>query len=246
MLASGEVRLGDLLLLISSGGGGFDPRSVAGLQFWVAASQITDLNDGDPVTTWQDRSGNARDLTQSTAAKKPTYQENEKNGRAIVRNDTTDDGMQNPAFQTFPAKRGSVFVVVKATETGAVQHLIGNYFEATGTLWQWQLNNSSTAFYDGSTSQTLESGLSSAYYLLEIIRTGDTTLQYYRGGVLKTTLTIADNQPTSQTLKVGSNINGAGLEALSADYAEILVYDSALSAGDRILVENYLNQKWGL
>ncbi len=61
----------------------FLPTDVAGLKLWVKADSLA-LNDGDPVGTWADQSGNGNDLVQATAAKKPTYKANILNGLPVV------------------------------------------------------------------------------------------------------------------------------------------------------------------
>jgi len=90
-----------------SPGGGFSPRAIPGLIFYVDASYITGLNDGDSVTTWNDLSGNGYNATQTTAAQKPIYKKVIINNKDIVRVDPTDDSM----FGTFPTLNANATVV---------------------------------------------------------------------------------------------------------------------------------------
>ena len=79
-------------ILCPGAGGAFTP-SGSPVGHW-SADTITGLEDGDPVATWPDQSGNSNDLVQATPAKKPTYQTNEINTTLpIVRFDGTDDFM---------------------------------------------------------------------------------------------------------------------------------------------------------
>src|SRR5262245_37132262 len=75
----------------------FTPADVSGLVVWLRADALG-LNDGDPVGTWTDGSGNGRDLTQATAAKKPTYKTNIVNGKPVVRFDGVDDRLKAAGF----------------------------------------------------------------------------------------------------------------------------------------------------
>lgn len=50
----------------------FLPSDITNLVAWWDAATITSLNDGDPVSTWLDLSGNGHSWTQSGAAR-PTY-----------------------------------------------------------------------------------------------------------------------------------------------------------------------------
>ena len=56
---------------VTQSAGGFDPLSI-GWHTVFYADDLT-LDDGDPVGTWPDSSGNSRDATQATAANQPAY-----------------------------------------------------------------------------------------------------------------------------------------------------------------------------
>jgi hypothetical protein len=62
----------------------FSPEDLAGLLYWVKADSITSLDDGDPVMTWTDQSGNAHTTT-GTALTAPTYKANIINSKPVVR-----------------------------------------------------------------------------------------------------------------------------------------------------------------
>jgi len=51
----------------------FSPADIANMVAWYKADAITGLDDGDPIGTWEDQSGNGYHLTQSEAGYKPTY-----------------------------------------------------------------------------------------------------------------------------------------------------------------------------
>lgn len=70
-----------------------EPDAITGLQLWLDANAIVGLVDGDPVSTWDDESGNGNDATQGTAANQPVYKTNIVNGLPVVRFDNTNDGM---------------------------------------------------------------------------------------------------------------------------------------------------------
>lgn len=64
---------------------GFDPRSIAGLEFWLDAEDISTLTLNDTtVSQWRDKSGNNRHVSQATASRQPTYSQSGNNGRASV------------------------------------------------------------------------------------------------------------------------------------------------------------------
>lgn len=54
--------------------GAFDPLSIAWHSvYWAEDPGWTNPGDGNAVTTWDDASGNGRDVTQGTAANRPLY-----------------------------------------------------------------------------------------------------------------------------------------------------------------------------
>jgi hypothetical protein len=74
--------------------------------------------DGDPVTTWQDQSGNARHLTAPTRAKRPTLKLAIQNGLPCVLFDGVDDYFDIPNFLAGRAE-AEIFVVAKTGASGA-------------------------------------------------------------------------------------------------------------------------------
>lgn len=63
----------------------FAPTDIAGLQLWLDASQIVGLNDGDPIASWLDKSGNSNNGSQAVAPLKPIYKTNIINGKPVAR-----------------------------------------------------------------------------------------------------------------------------------------------------------------
>ena len=61
---------------------------------WYSADSITGLSDGDPVSTWPDRTANGFDLTSATI-NRPTYKTGIQNTLPAVRFDGTDNWMMN-------------------------------------------------------------------------------------------------------------------------------------------------------
>ncbi len=46
---------------------------IVGSALWLQGSNITGINDGDPVPSWPDKSGNGNDATQGTVSSQPEY-----------------------------------------------------------------------------------------------------------------------------------------------------------------------------
>ena len=54
------------------------------LQFWLDATKITNLNDGDPIPVYYELSSNADSLKQMNSVKQPTFQDNIINAKSSI------------------------------------------------------------------------------------------------------------------------------------------------------------------
>jgi len=231
-----------LVAATSGGGSAFSPASIAGLQLWLDASQITGLNDGDAVGTWADLSGNGNDATQATGSKKPTFETNELNGRPVVRFDGVDDILQTPIFGQFPSKRGTLFLVYKAT-FGASYKSVLNTITGAGVGFQLEMVKSGVKYkwYDGVADGLAAVFDPAGFDLQTINRTGDTAMDFRRNGTLEVVFTVTNNQPDARVMDVGASALGS---YASGDMALLLMYDGSLSAGDVSLVESWINARY--
>jgi hypothetical protein len=83
----------------------------AGASLALDSRYIHGVSDGSTVQTWSDRSGNARDAAQSTAASRATYKTSIQGGNGILRFDGAD--FYNATFTTGTAY--SLYCVYKRT-----------------------------------------------------------------------------------------------------------------------------------
>lgn len=75
--------------------------SAAGATLALDSRFISGLSDGDPVSTWSDRSGNGNNATGSGSSR-PTFETNEQGGNPIVRFDGADDFMDSALVASQP------------------------------------------------------------------------------------------------------------------------------------------------
>lgn len=236
--------------VFNRGLGGFLPSDLAGLALWLNAetglyqddaATIPATADGHQIAVWQDQSGNARHAGQTVASKRFTLKLAIQNGRQVLRADGTDDFLLTANFASFPSKRGTLFAVFDN------RNIAGNRIAGTfgvAIAWIWYTTQSGTAFkwFDSFSNHTTATD-PAAFLLQCITRTGDTSLTVHTNGSLDATLTIANNQPSASQIALGANLDGSG--PCSIDLAELLIYDGALSDANRVLVENYLRNRWG-
>lgn len=221
---------------------GFVPTDISGLALWADADAITGLSNADPVTTWEDQSGNGNDLAQSTSAAKPTYRTNVVNGKPVVRFDGTDDTMVTAAFASELAQPNTIIAVALFATTATTNRMICDGLAAGKRHAMYSHLNSGGkwTFYAGTTEVNGSVIATGAFHVVSAIYNGASSVLYLNGAQDATGNT--GSNPLSG-LRLGSF---AGAAFLNGDIAEILVYDSALSTADRESVEEYLMEKYAL
>lgn len=80
----------------------FNPR-VMGATLVLDSRYISGLSDGNAIGSWPDKSGNAYDPTQATAAAKPTYKTAIQGGNPVARFDGGDSLYKNQNLSTVNA-----------------------------------------------------------------------------------------------------------------------------------------------
>lgn len=222
----------------------FSPADLSGLALWLDASDAGSLTlDGsNNVSQWNDKSGNARHVTQATTLNRPGF--------------TPGDGVTftGAAHQLTNATSllwtggNSMFVAFRCTETASYATVAGDdiflFMGSWGLFTGPNVNWGRYAlFYTGATT--------SAYAGLSQIATTD---RVFRALTTGTTSAIArvigattqDSTPkTAGTPSVANNIRVGAFPRGNMVVRECLAYDRLLSDAESSQVEAYLMAKWG-
>ena len=233
-----------------------------GLKLWLKADDLNGNADantgyslGGEVSTWKDSSGSGNHVSQAGAGQKPTYNRTQ-GSMAVVRFDGTNDSLTRSitASDVFPnTNQVDVFVVMmqKGAQANSVVFSIllpdlTNFIDLQATF-----NNGIYADYGnyltgGRWVASQPTEWDNAFHIVEMYRSGGsgeivvdgTTLALTQGGGGLTD--SADVTPTG-TFIVGAE----STTYLMGDIAELLIFGSALGAGDRTTVKCYLSNKYG-
>jgi hypothetical protein len=249
--------------------GGFSPASIAGLQLWLDASSSTSLVsdsggiplDGDRIQTWRDRSGQAHDADQidDAAPKRPEYIRNVAglNDRPVVRFDGTDDYLAMPDFIAF--LQWSLFWVARFnvknrrlfSDRGVgsgppMLDVSSNGVEPPNTGHLVFLREASG---DGSDTLTANStGHANEYHIGAVILEAE-SVKIYTNGVVTGSNTSEDWEGVDLSNATAPPRLGADiyvLQTFNGDVGEMLLYDRALSEGEREVIQGYLSGKYGI
>jgi hypothetical protein len=241
----------------------FLPDDLTGLILWLDAADLSTLHttdtcdsavtvDAQLIACWQDKSGNGNHVKESNASFHPAYDDDGVNGLPAVEFegtkwlqapnsatlDVTNPGLTiawvddpdtiGPTAQ-YPINKESQYEV--AYQNGRIEAAIET---ADVGAWAW-----------GDFTAAASTGVQQNTFIHD-----DTEWRHYTDRVILDTIPPAANEVGSiksntTPVTIGGRNNGAA-KSYDARMGEMIVYDNALSDGDRALVEAYLESKWGL
>jgi len=200
---------------------------------WWKADAITGLEDGDPVGTWPDSSGNGNDLTQSIASKKPTYYVNVKNGLPGVKGDAAiyPGYMVCTVSLTQPK---SIFVVARSggiISSGGYRKYVSGF-----TVGAYGSGGNKNLLYllDDSLLWNTDTALPNDHMFYGLANGANSEIRYNGSTVVTGNAGTAGNDFT----ELWWNIVGASMYIF-----ECILYDNNESPSDN---ESGLNDKWAV
>ena len=238
-----------------------NPTNLAGLQLWLDASDASTLYDATTggslvavdgaIARWEDKSGNARHVTQATSGNRPTRKASVLNGRDAILFDGSDDGLAVPnTFGQWGSGNWSMFMAVRTGTSVTSKYLFSSVSDPPSGLFIWSVGDDIRVRTAGGSTQTLSPALSAATstgVITSVIRNGTTFTG--RIGASSNTATTSSNGLSfdGATVEIGI-YNEPGFRGLpwNGHVCEVIAYDSALSDTNRTIVESYLKSKWGI
>ena len=217
---------------------------VSGYALWLdAADTATITHSANAVSQWDDKSGNARHVSQGTAANRPTTNVATQNGRNVIRFDGTNDILSTSSSWAMGSDY-TWFVVFKVPTT-ATRYIL-NFDETPGgsdhaIISQWS-SRPIEHFIGGSYGARYQigTGSTSGWNVVTHVRAAQSHTSFLNGSASGSGTSTAMPAWTATT-----RVGGSGLsEFADTDIAELVVYTSALGSTDRASVESYLKTKW--
>lgn len=209
-----------------------------------AAKTIPCAGDNDLIYTGEDKSGNGNDVIASVSGTRPTYQTNQIGPCPIWRFDGSDDLLIKSALP-WSTEEVTVFAVAKFVSK-AYGMFVCYGMNDDGT-WNFRqhptggpISDVSGYGNDGAIGTIDRSG---AWHIIEGKQISNDFTVYTDGaqdGIGSTFgMQIVAHSP--KTLYIAAREDGFNT---NMDMAEIVLYNSALSDSDRLLVENYFNDRY--
>ncbi len=209
------------------------------LRLWLDASNAGSLVlSGDKVSRWNDLSGNNYYADQTAAAQQPTYLRSELNGKGVVDFGDSAYGSTNQPWMQLRDAAGAALNIsdvrtvfwVTGMDTGTNGFLLGddnNYHFHRGQQNQ---------FWDGANGWAHANVRNGSTYLNGVQVDGTATVLPPEYSIIS--LVTAGNVETSWLARDRTYRSGG------PKYAEILIYNRALTDEERLSVEAYLYAKW--
>jgi hypothetical protein len=254
------MALSPRLLRPRASASGFDPRSIGGLRCWLDANDVTTMfensdgttaaSSGSPVGYWGDKSGSGFHVTQSgSTSNKPTLSLGNTKARPAIA--FSLNSQQNLLYQSNPlasSASGSVMSVVRFISFPAATHgapvtafgtnVSADHYPFGGSLDAY-LGFGSTARFTINNSATIPF---SATHVSGIISSSNNWRLWANKSLIDTR--------TSNTVAWGASPSIGGRDTPSGFWngvvCEVLLYNFALSAAQRLAVTDYLMAKWGI
>ena len=234
-------------------GTGGQPRNV----LWLDASTLSGLVNNDPVTSWPDQSGNGLNFSSLGTDATPVFRNDGLSGSAfVVRFDGTERYLKLDDDDQLDNDLSELTVVVVARHAlldNAPRGLLSkrvssgpqesySLFTHNGRRLNFDVRNTNGNRLSASTQLTANTA-----YIHTLKFDGTRQFAY-----------LLSNSDGSRNVNGSGTVNNSTadliLGALNENYgtyfdgdiAEIIMFDQALTDTDRLIVENYLSQKYGI
>tara|TARA_R110000822_G_scaffold120614_1_gene254087 strand:+ start:341 stop:1111 length:771 start_codon:yes stop_codon:yes gene_type:complete len=240
-------------------GASFVPTDISNLAYWYSADSGITKDGSNLVSQWDDRSGNARNVTQATAGNKPVYTVNQVNGLPAIVFDGSNDFMSFGSSIFTNTSNITFFAVAKVTTASQYATLFSQYLTGALNAAAFQVCNNSGALkmqtdvslpkgMYGSTTIPLSTYKCFTYRVAPWSNVATNT-ELWLNGVAETETSYGGaGTPVlaAGNVYVGSFGVGGPTVTLNGGIAEIVIYNANLSDSDRGKVESYLIAKYAL
>jgi hypothetical protein len=239
------------LLFLSVAATAQTPGGVSsGLVTWLKANQGTNgINDGDPVSVWNDQSPSANHAVQSVAGARPLFYSSAINGNAAIE---FNGGARflSLSLSAISNSQYTIIAVVRRNSPGSNQYFLGvQQASPIGMHLGYRQNNSLRLFDNLISANATVTNFSSTNETSAIVIGSLSAASGRSITEVKNGITISGTHPNkSMVVFTGMGAIGRGhsINGLSGQVAEIIVYNRALTAAETRQIQTYLSVKYAL
>lgn len=214
---------------------------LTGMELWLKADCGVNVNSSGRAVAWQDQSGNGNNATQTTINYQPTLTANALNGFPVVSFINSGNYFNLPNLMN-GATSGEIFIVVQAAS--ATPSNAPGLFQFGSGIGGCYPNNSGviTENFGSTTTYTVGTPpLGIAQYGLY-----DVSSQSGLWTARMDSVTLLTSTTNSVAFNSSPHLGHNGSSGFNGEVAEVIVYNSVVTAAQRATVAQYLAQKYNL
>jgi len=225
---------------------------IAGYTAWYDASDTSSITaSGVAVSQWNDKSGNGYHLTQGTGSNQPTTGTRTINSLNAIDFDGTADYLSNTSF-AFNVNTMTWLAVFLSDAKNANNPRVTT-FTTTSTTNDYD-NTSSAIVMSHTNADAFETDYNSNSYTTApttgsavqfTVKRNGAAWNHWKNGTAGGSMSSVTTNFNPGVLWVGATYAGGVGGWWDGLIAEIVMYPTALSDGDRVSVQDYLKAKWG-
>lgn len=247
----------DIGISISIGGrfcpASFVPTDIAGCILWLRADMGITLNGSD-VAAWADQSGNGNDGIQGTAVKQPAYAATggPTGGPVVDFDDNANKQFLDFTGMSDASKNLTFFAVYRNRNANVPNHTghlfsfykYGGVLTDAGVGGNFGYSQEDTGNAMGIAAKTTNPA---TWECITWRVTDLVSWEGFRNGALLNTVVPTKSADIGTSVALGAtHPSWTNAYPTGAVLAEFIVYNTALAAGDRTAVEEYLMSRYGL
>lgn len=232
---------------------GFNPKSISGLALWLDAADNSTLTmNSSTVEEIRDKSGNARNFAQSTAANQPTL--STINGRQCLESSTVrimnGNAAANALTQNVP---GLTIVAVGKIPSNAAADLVFFSTATSSAVGRVALRSNGAATGVLTGGRRLDSnGFQSVEHVTARVPaihagvfdyTNSDLFLYLNGTLAASSTSFQTNGSSENTASMSASILGAATDSL---LGELLIWRRVLTASEFSYMTRAIGRKWGI
>jgi hypothetical protein len=255
--AGGSPQWRAVALEIKSGGAAWTPASLPNLFAWYDASVTGDFtfSSGNVVSQWNDKSGNAKHLTQGTVASQPT-RSGTQNGLPFVVFDGSNDWLAHSATNQIAGTAFTFILAGKLRAAGANDQRSLAIYDSGSSDWNSTQHAQVIAKHDtngnfpGAFRNTVYGSIapnSTAQNVAHafISKWDGTNHTMYTDSTAHTPVAQTGTFAADIVL-LGAGVNGSSPDIFAPlDVYELVIVSNAISDVNRASLVSYLQAKWG-
>lgn len=237
-----DLRIQDALDVIT--GGSTTPDALSGLVMWLKADDgvmgndgVTPATDGETTAMWNDQSTASRNATQGTVANRPTY--HAAGGAGDLPRVTFDGTNDKMTFTSFGSTTVTAFYIAKNTDLSEGSTILGRQSATSSAMTALAIGAVTTTIGASTTGSV---GDTSQFHMGCFIADG-AQLTVFRNGTSGFPVAATG---TFTVDKLGAADAGEPSFLITGDVCEVILYDRALTGVERVQIENYLFDKYGV